>query len=333
MTGNVSIDLSLANIWKSWWLFRRGKERTAELERFTFYLEQNLFSLWCDLNHGTYRHGGYRVFTVTDNKRRTISVASIRDRVVHRLLYEYLVPIFDPTFAFDAWSCRKGKGLIGAIERTHAGLATNPRAFVWRTDIKKFFDSVDQDVVHELLVRRIHDPRALSLLQNVISSFWLPGPSRERERETALRRRGMPIGNLTSQILANIYLNELDRFVMHRVQPLSYVRYGDDFILIGQTQAAVAAWRTEVTHFLYSKLVLEINPKNDILIPTKRGLHFLGVDIYPAGKRLRRRTLMRIRQRTNLRNAASYYGLLAQHGNKKMMKRYNWFLLNKLPHG
>lgn len=120
--GSDSIDLSLKNIWRSWFEFRKGKRVGDELHAFQYQVEKNLYALFKDLNNGTYRHGGYCKFIVNDNKRREISVASIRDRVVHRLIYEYLEKIYDKTFIYDAWSCRKGKGLLGAIERTQVFL-------------------------------------------------------------------------------------------------------------------------------------------------------------------------------------------------------------------
>lgn len=115
--GNDSIDLSLENTWESWFEFRKGKRATAELHEFQYYLEKNLFELCADLRGGRYAHGDYRRFIVCDNKRREVCVAGIRDRVVHRLIYSFLEGIYDKTFIYDAWSCRKGKGLLGAIDR------------------------------------------------------------------------------------------------------------------------------------------------------------------------------------------------------------------------
>jgi len=177
MMGKDSIDLSLVNIWRSWFNFKKGKRVTDELHAFQFHLEKNLSDLQRDLGSGIYRHGGYRKFTVCDNKRREISCAGIRDRVVHRLLYDYLVPIFDKTFIYDAWSCRKGKGLLGAIERSQSFLKKNLWAYVWRADIRKFFDSVGQSVLMKLIQRRITDPAALGIIREVVLSF----PQRERE--------------------------------------------------------------------------------------------------------------------------------------------------------
>src|SRR3989339_2061553 len=109
--GSSFIDLSLSNIWQSWFKFKRGKKLTQDLQEFNYYLEENLFALHSELNNGSYKHKGYRKFITTDSKRREILVASVKDRVVHRLIYEYLVEIYDKTFAFDVWSCRKDKGL------------------------------------------------------------------------------------------------------------------------------------------------------------------------------------------------------------------------------
>ncbi len=165
------IDLGLKNIWKSWFAFRKGKRATGKLHTFQYDLEQNLKKLHKMLNNGTYRHGGYTHFTVCDNKRREIAVAPIRDRIVHRLVYDYLVPVFDRTFIFDAWSCRKGKGLLACIERTQIFLRKNPLAYVWRADIRKFFDSVNQEILLRLVFRTVKCLKAQWLIREVVSSF------------------------------------------------------------------------------------------------------------------------------------------------------------------
>lgn len=174
------LKCGLEDLWRSWYLFRQGKRRSPQLDHFSYYLEDSLYQLYRDIQDGTYRHGDYERFVVTDSKRRKISVASIRDRVVHRLLYEYLVPIYDKTFIYDAWSCRKNKGLIGAINRTQRLLGKYSRSYVWRTDINKFFDSVDQDKLLKMLGRKITDKKALGLLREVIESY----SALERERES-----------------------------------------------------------------------------------------------------------------------------------------------------
>lgn len=181
--GNSSINLSLSNIWRSWFKFRKGKRKTKELEYLTYYLEQNLQALHFDLNVGGYKHGGYKKFIVTDSKRREIRVASIKDRVVHRLLYEYLYEIYDKTFIYDAWSCRKNKGLLGAIERAQKFLSKYPKSFIWRADIKKFFDNVDHKILLKILSFRITDKKTFEILKEIIASYSVFAAIRERERK------------------------------------------------------------------------------------------------------------------------------------------------------
>lgn len=130
MIGSDSIDFGLKNIYKSWFNYRKGKKPNIEIDTFQYNLENELFRLHDELNAWTYKHGGYRKFTVCDNKKREISVASVRDRLVHRLIYDYLTPIYDKTFIYDAWSCRVGKGLLGAIERTQNFLLQNPSSYI-----------------------------------------------------------------------------------------------------------------------------------------------------------------------------------------------------------
>ena len=193
----IPIDVGLSNIWRSW--FHSPKKTPPTFNHdFQYNLEKNIFELFKDLNDGKYRHGGYKKFVVSDNKRREISVASIRDRVVHRLVYDYLAPIYDKTFIYDAWSCRVGKGLLGAIERAQTFLKNHLRSYVWKGDVKKFFDSVDQKTLLKILSFKIKDERAYNLLKEIIYSF-------QSDVIDKAGGVGIPIGNLTSQIFANVY--------------------------------------------------------------------------------------------------------------------------------
>ncbi len=198
--GNVSIDISVENIWRSWQLFRHAKKASREIDEFAYQAERHILGLWREINSGAYRHGGYCYFTVTDNKKRIISVASVRDRVVHRLLYEYLVKIYDKIFFYDVWSCRKGKGLLGAIERTQMLLGSFKKSFVWRADITKFFDNVDQDVLRTSLRLRVKDTKAFALLEHVITSYRFRGGIRERERLKG-RREEFPLETSPAKFL------------------------------------------------------------------------------------------------------------------------------------
>lgn len=314
--GSESIDIGLKNIVQTWSIFKRGKRFTSDLCEFQYNLEKNLYGLYKNLNEGTYRHGGYRKFIVNDNKRREISVASVHDRFVHRLIYDYLCPIYDKTFIYDVWSCRLGKGLLGGIERTQQFLKAYPEGFVWKGDIRKFFDSIDQETLLRILAMKIKDRKTYDLLKEVIRSF-----SSEQGMD-----RGMPIGNLTSQIFANIYLNELDRFVKHRLKSKAYLRYGDDFILIENDLSKLRIFRTETIDFLRDELKLEMNGKNDKIIKIRHGLKFLGVIIWPYNRTLNRRNFKRAQEKLKVNNVSSYCGLVKQHAEYKDMKYFNWFI-------
>lgn len=316
------IDLSLKNSWRTWFQFKKDKNFGFELYDFQYHLERNLEALFHDLNKGTYHHGGYRKFIVSDNKRREIPVASVRDRFVHRLIYDHLINIYDKTLIYDAWSCRVGKGLLASIERTQEFLTSYPEGYVWRGDVRKFFDSVDQEALLQILSLKVKNKVTFELLKEVIHSF------------TTLKDRGvgMPIGNLTSQIFANIYLNELDRFVKQQVKPKAYLRYGDDFLLVDSDLEKLNTFRTDTVRFLENELKLNMNAKNDRILNAKDGLRFLGVVLWPSGRILNKRSLGRATSRLKSKNVSSYSGLIKEHTGLKHMKRFNWTIYEKLLH-
>ncbi len=283
------------------------------MHEFQYHLEKNLYKLFQDLKSGHYRHGGYRRFVVCDNKRREISVASIRDRVVHRLVYDYLVKNYDKTFIYDAWSCRVGKGLLGAIERTQDFLS-GAMPWVWKCDVRKFFDSVDQSILLKILSRRTKDSATFNLLTETISSFsFVPGG-----------RVGIPIGNLTSQIFANIYLNELDRYMKHELGVKGDLRYGDDFIVVENDLVRLEHIQAETIRFLNEKLKLQVNQGRNKIMKTSQGLQILGVKIWPSGRVFNKRNQARIYRRLTHENVSSYYGLINKHGNSKQRKIFDW---------
>lgn len=287
--------------------FRKGKKSTPELDMFQFNLERNLFNLWRDLNSGAYRHGGYRKFIVCDNKKREISVSSIRDRVVHRLLYDYLVKIYDKTFIYDAWSCRKGKGLSACLDRVQNFIVEDAGGYVWKADIKKFFDNVDQEKLLSIISRRVKDEVDLWIIKEIICSY----PS-----------KGMPIGNLSSQIFSNIYLNELDRVVKYDLKVKYYLRYGDDFVIFENDVEKIRELRLLITNFAAFELRLEINPKSDIIIKPKWGLKFLGMVFVDRQRFLNRRNKKRIFRKFSLENASSYYGIVKNFEDE--LEVFNW---------
>lgn len=257
-------------------------------------LEHELLRLARDINAGTYRHGGYSHKIVSENKRRDIYVATVRDRVVHRLLYDYLQPLVDPRLDPDVWSCRPGKGLHGALERTQSLARRCEGGWAYRGDVRKFFDHVDHVVLAQALRRYTPDTTALRLIDEVLGSYAAAG-----------RAIGMPIGNLTSQLFANVYLNEFDRFVRCSVKPRGYVRYGDDFVLFGGTHQQAVAMGRECQRFLAARLFLETHPANQAVVKVTSGLHFLGHRIYPHSFVVSPRQQRKIRRQAAASNASS----------------------------
>jgi RNA-directed DNA polymerase len=254
---------------------------------------------------------------VNDNKRRDIAVASVRDRVVHRLLYDYLVPIWDKTFIYDAWSCRKNKGLHGAIDRAQKFMRQYKDGWLWRGDITKLFDSVDKHTMKKLLRRRVNDPTALWLLDEVINSY-----------SSFDDDRGIPIGNLTSQILANIYLNEFDRFMKYSIKPSAYMRYGDDWLCFANNKAQAEDVRLRSEDFLLGELKLSVNDKINYVCPVNKGISYLGVDFWPNGRRIGNNSSTKIKNNLCPRSAASYKSLIIKNESAKKLLRFNWLISN-----
>lgn len=219
MGNSDSINFSLSNLYRSWYAFRRGKRESSEILAYQYSLESNIVQLHRELVRKTYRHGTYANFTVEDSKKREIAVAPVKDRLVHRLVYDYLMPNWNRHFIYDAWSCRPHKGQHKAIARTSLRMRQYSKGWLWRADIAKFFDNVDQATLISLIERRTFCPDARWLIREILSSY----------RKDSLGT-GMPIGNLTSQVFANIYLNEFDRYMVHAMKPGAYLRYGDDWV-------------------------------------------------------------------------------------------------------
>jgi len=188
---------SFDNLRKSFKKAFKGSGKTKEACRFYFHLESELWKLENELKTGAYRPAKYRLFKIFDPKERTISVAPFRDRVVHHAAVQIIEPIFEPTFIFDSYATRKNKGTHKAIKK--AGKLLKASFWYYKADISKYFDSVNHDILLELLQKKIKDSRLLNLLEIII-------------RNTG-SIKGLPIGNLTSQFFANVYLNPLDHFV------------------------------------------------------------------------------------------------------------------------
>lgn len=286
------------------------------MSRFEYHLEKNIFNLYKEIKYGYYNHGEYHDFVVCDNKKRIVSVAGIKDRIVHRIIYDYLYEIFDRTFIFDLWSCRRGKGLHSAIYRAKQLVSKYPGLYFWRSDIKKFFDNVDQNLLYDLVCLKVVDREILSLIREVIFSY------------NQSIKIGIPIGNLTSQIFANIYLNELDRCFIHQLKPKAYMRYGDDILVIDD-QAKLATMQLDAREYITRNLKLTINNKSDFSGKNKLGIRFLGSFINQNSICILPRNYRKISGRLVANNVPSYWGMIKNIEPENLVNYY-WQVLEKI---
>lgn len=309
--------ISVENLLAAWEEFTKGKSAKADVQKFKRGLIDNLLDLHYDLADFRYQHGSYQAFSITDPKPRRIHKASVRDRVLHHAVHRVLYPYFDRLFISDSFSCRNGKGTHGALARFQAFSRRVSRnstcpAWVLQCDVKKFFDSIDQEVLLQILARYIADGDALWLLGQVIVSFSTqPG-------------KGLPLGNLTSQIFVNIYMNEFDQWVKHRWRVRYYIRYADDFVLFSRERAWLEAVIPAIEVFLQEHLKLLLHPDKVFIKTLASGADFLGWVHFPNHRILRTTTAQRMKRRIEqnprLPTLRSYQGLL-RHGDARLLEQ------------
>ena len=220
---------SLDHLFQSWDQFKRGKRKRKDIQFFERNLEDNIFQLQEDLTTLQYQPDSYTHFYVTDPKQRHISKASVRDRLVHQTVYDVLIEIFDRKFIFHSLSSRQGKGThigVSQLRQMIRKVSKNGRGpcYALKMDIKRFFDTIDHRILKTLIRKSIQEEKVLKIIDIIIDSF--------RVKEGSLGGVGIPLGNVTSQIFANIYLHELDDFIKQELQERYYLRYCDDFILL-----------------------------------------------------------------------------------------------------
>lgn len=281
----------------------KGKRYRADVLEFTANLESNLLSLLEELKTRTYVMGAYREFYVYEPKKRLIMALPFRDRVVQWWLYSILYPIFDKTFIDDSFACRKGKGTKAAADRVQYILRkpelANGNWYFLKIDMAKYFYRVVHSILLEIVERKIKDPNIIWLLRLIIEGDGTPfGLTLCKNVEDAERidDRGMPIGNLTSQLLANVYLNELDQFCKHVLGIRYYIRYMDDVIIISSSKEELHEILSRIVEFLEMRLQLVLNDKTTIR-PVSMGIQFVGLTIWATHRTVRKSTSLRIRRR------------------------------------
>ena len=299
----------------------------------------NIFALHSDLKNKMYVHDGYKAFKINDPKPRDIHKASVRDRLLHHAIYRILYPYFDKKFIHDSYSCRIGKGTHRAMNRFrdffHKVSKNNTQTcWVLKCDIRKFFASIDHDILKQILAKHITDKNILWLLNQVIDSFQSRSTSNHLIFNNAIAclkmSIGLPLGSLTSQLLVNIYMNEFDQYMKHVLKVKYYVRYADDFVILSDNREELEEVKTKVSIILSEKLRLELHPDKVFIKTFSSGVDFLGWIHFPYHRVLRtatkRRMVKNLEQNTKEEIRRSYMGLL-KHGDgyklsKKMLQSF-----------
>lgn len=285
--------VSFGNLLEAYRKARKGTRKNQETGYFFVNLEAELFDLQAELQDMRYQPQPYRYFEINDPKQRTISVAAFRDRVVHHALVNVLEPIYEKIFIHDSYATRKGKGNHQAILRAQSMLRTSP--WFLKSDVDKYFDSISQERLLQIIGQKIKDKRLLDITARIIHNGGKEG-------------YGLPIGNLTSQFFANVYLNELDYFVKHQLKGTHYIRYMDDFVLFNQGSASLNTALHAIHSFLASDLALALKPTATFINQAANGLTFLGKRIYPDHIRIARPNLRRITSRVKQKVEAYRHG-------------------------
>jgi len=310
----------LENLLDAWREFSRDKRGKRDVHEFSLHLVDNLLALRDDMIHHTYWHGGYQAFKISDPKPRDIHKASVRDRLLHHALHRQLYPFFDKTFIADSFSCRIGKGAHRALNRFRSfayAVSRNHTRICWvlQCDVRKFFANIDHETLMGILRAYILDADILQLLGEVVDSFSSAKPG-----------VGLPLGNLTSQLLANIYMNEFDQFVKHQFKASHYIRYADDFVLMSADRMALETMLPLIDNFLREKLKLALHLDKVFIQTLASGVDFLGWVHFPDHRVLRTSTKRRMfrgvkNARGKEETVQSYLGLMS-HGNTRKLRRH-----------
>lgn len=307
-------------LFKAWEEFRKGKQRRKDVMEFETRLEQNLFQLHRELKSGSYKHDSYSEFNICDPKQRRIHKATVRDRIVHHAVFAALNPIFEPTFIAYSFSCRKGKGThrgVDALGRMMRQASRNytRSCYALKCDIHQFFASVDHEILLEIFEKRIKDERLSKLLREIIGSFTSVAP-------TLFECKGIPIGNLTSQLFANVYMNAFDQFVKHTLKVRHFVRYTDDFVVVSDDKQYLHALLPSIGSFLHDTLHLHLHPHKVTIRKFRQGIDFLGYVLLPHHRLMRTKTKRRMLRKLQEKTAAASVYLLPKESVEQSLQSY-----------
>lgn len=287
--------IDFENLYLAYCNSKKGKRYRMQALEFKKNLEENLIEIQNELIWQCYTSRGYRQFWINDPKKRLISAPSFRDRVVHHALVQVVEPIFERIFIYDTYACRVGKGTHAAVARlqsfTRIAKRNYGHYYALKCDISKFFPSINHDILKCIFAHYIRDTRVRKLYGQIIDSYEING-------------RGLPIGALTSQLSANLYLSPLDHYIKEVLHERFYVRYMDDFIILSPSKKRLRDDLDKIKRFLGYYLDMRLNPKTSI-VQDKEGIDFCGYKIWPTHIIARKRTVKRMKRR--LKKLARFY--------------------------
>lgn len=304
--GNIYTEIcSFENLYEAYLQARKCKRYRYEVLRFSAHLEENLLAIQRELQEKTYEIGEYHKFIISEPKKRLIMALRFRDRVVQWAIYRQLNPLFEKQFIRDSYACRKGKGTHEAINRLQYWMRKADRSgrewYCLKMDITKYFYRVDHATLLRILERKIKDKDLLWLLERIINcdkeafGLRLDDDIAQSAEEERLMECGMPIGNLTSQMFANLYLNELDQFVKHELREHCYERYMDDSLILSDSKEKLWNDLERITEFLEKELKLKLNDKTSIR-PIRCGIEFVGFRIWATHRKLRKSSAKKLKR-------------------------------------
>lgn len=294
---------SFENLWLASRKARRGKRRKGSVLEFEYDLEEKLLEIQAALREERYRFGTYTHFTIHEPQERLIAAAPYQDRVVHHALCNIIEPVLDKAMIFDSYACRIGKGSHRAIQRARNFLGVN--SWVLKLDIKKYFFTIDHEILKHDLGKKISDYKIMNLIEQIVATYHSP---REyhflfgNEQEGDMNRQiGLPIGNLTSQLFANFFLTSLDRFIKEELKIKQYVRYMDDALLFAQDKQRLVGAKAAIRSFLEARR-LKLHELKSQVFPARHGVRFLGFHIYHNRQEILRANLQRFKKRMKTKN-------------------------------
>ncbi len=293
--------------------FPEGKDKKKDVMAYELHLEDNIFSLYEDVKNNTYQHSPYTYFQIFDTKKRDIYKAEVRDRIIHQIVYDYLLTVFEPHFISDSYASRKYKGQYRALKSFcyYIKLANGKgkECSVLKCDVRKYFDNVDHSRLLEFIKEKVKCERIMKIINEIIASYHLP----------AFLHKGIPLGNITSQVFANVYLNVLDHYVKENLRCRFYIRYNDDLVIVFENRKDIPHIRDKIISFVREKLLLEMPIEKTGIRKIGWGVDFLGFVILPQAILLRDKTKHKIYENIRRKNIHSYLSIL-KHCNSYNLK-------------